>query len=456
MNSFKRQTLSLCMIVKNEEKFLDECLKSVRNVVDQMVIVDTGSSDRTIEIARNYGAEVYKYQWRDDFAAARNESIKYAAGDWILWMDADERLKPDSIPELQKLLRKEEKPVAYVIQIWNRINQGKNYRLSGAHRLFTNHFGITFQGRIHEQIVYSLAALKGKEHSCTVGLEHLGYDLDETAQDKKHIRNLKLLQRLIKDEPGNAYAHFSLGQEYAIGKDWEKAVKHFNIARKKNNFEIGMQAALLNTLGEALMNLNRTDEAEKASHLSIRKVRRQVGAYYLLYRIAAKKKNDLLTLDRLETLFSMNEEVAEHGKRLSSDVVIDPDMIISEIIKIGQRLDQPEIIVRWFHRFSTEKREQRPNQLIFLHHLLKSGKIKEAEQVIEQSDYSGEAEFLDLAGFIYIKQRKFEKAIEAYRHLLVFKPENPTLIKRLAGLYAKTGDLEKAQMLLTQLVSPAT
>ena len=91
------------MIVRDEENTLTLCLNSVKDIVDQMVIVDTGSKDKTIQIAKNLGADVHQFQWCDSFAEARNESIKYANGDWILWMDADETLDPSSIAELKKI-----------------------------------------------------------------------------------------------------------------------------------------------------------------------------------------------------------------------------------------------------------------------------------------------------------------------------------------------------------------
>jgi glycosyltransferase involved in cell wall biosynthesis len=185
-------SLSVCMIVKNEERFLADCLKSVQGVAQQIVIVDTGSTDNTLKIAQSFNAEIHSFTWRDDFSAARNESIKWATGDWVLWLDADERLLPESVSELKRLLKTENKPVAYVVQIRNRMPDGKNYKFSTAHRLFTNRKGITFSGRIHEQIAYSVAALGGVERSCNVTLDHLGYALEESAQNKKSRRNRKL------------------------------------------------------------------------------------------------------------------------------------------------------------------------------------------------------------------------------------------------------------------------
>ena len=90
-------TVSLCMIVKDEELFLRDCLESIKNVIDQIVIVDTGSRDATIDIAKEYKASIYHFKWCDDFSAARQESIKHANCDWILYLDADERLRPESI-----------------------------------------------------------------------------------------------------------------------------------------------------------------------------------------------------------------------------------------------------------------------------------------------------------------------------------------------------------------------
>ena len=90
--SIPRQTLSLCMIVKNEEANLGRCLESVKGVADEIIIVDTGSTDRTVEIARQHGAKIVSHQWDDDFAVARNVSLRAATSDWILVLDADEAL----------------------------------------------------------------------------------------------------------------------------------------------------------------------------------------------------------------------------------------------------------------------------------------------------------------------------------------------------------------------------
>src|SRR5207249_3515175 len=97
---------SLCMIVKNEEQFLVDCLASMRDAVDEIIIVDTGSTDATVELAEAAGAKVFHYPWQDDFAAARNESISHATGKWILWMDADERLAPGAAAVIRDAVKR--------------------------------------------------------------------------------------------------------------------------------------------------------------------------------------------------------------------------------------------------------------------------------------------------------------------------------------------------------------
>src|SRR5437773_6000316 len=100
--------ISLCMIVRDEEQFILECIESARDAVDESIVVDTGSTDRTIELAERAGASVYPFVWCDDFAAARNASIEKASGDWVLWLDADERLARGGAEVLREAVEKKD------------------------------------------------------------------------------------------------------------------------------------------------------------------------------------------------------------------------------------------------------------------------------------------------------------------------------------------------------------
>lgn len=148
------KTLSVCMIVKNEAAFIDAAIKSVGEIADQVVVVDTGSTDGTQEIARSAGAEVFSLPWPGSFAASRNESLSHATGDWILILDADERLHKNSAQSLRYLVNSA--PAALIeLKIINYMDDLQAQTASEHYsvRLFPNHYGLSFTGRIHEQLV---------------------------------------------------------------------------------------------------------------------------------------------------------------------------------------------------------------------------------------------------------------------------------------------------------------
>src|SRR3989338_7693689 len=104
MFTHKMPTISLCMITKNEEKYLEQCLDSVKDIVDEIIIVDTGSKDKTKEIAKKFSAKIFDFEWVDNFSAARNESLKHAAKDWILVLDADEVVEKKDLERIKELI----------------------------------------------------------------------------------------------------------------------------------------------------------------------------------------------------------------------------------------------------------------------------------------------------------------------------------------------------------------
>ena len=444
-------TLSVCMIVKNEERFLEDCLNSVRAVADQIIVVDTGSTDRTVEIARAFDAEIHTFAWQNDFSAARNESIKHATGDWILWLDADERLLPESIPEIEKCLKPEAKPLAYVVQIHNLQKDGRNYKLSGAHRLFTNHRGIRFNGRIHEQVVYSLAQLKGEERESNIRLLHLGYGLDDAAQDKKNRRNRKLLEQMVREEPNNAYAHFTLAQNYGLTGEPGKAVKHYKLAWKLQNFTKGMQASLLNTMAEAEMKLGKSQDAARHCRQSIALIPEQVGAYYLLHKMAEEEQDDEAAIKWLQELYRQNAHLQSAAKRISTDVLFDEILLATKLaglfIKTGKRdraLAELRTVLQKYPESDEIKRS-------LLQIASDSGDFALAKQILEEVQPTELPLFWDLLGLVLLKQQKFPQAIAAYEHLFGLQPDHLPTIKKLAGLYAKTGDRDKAEALIRHL-----
>ncbi|MEE9260777.1 MAG: glycosyltransferase family 2 protein, partial [Candidatus Scalindua sediminis] len=151
-------TISLCMIVKNEEKFLPTCLESIKDYVDEIIIVDTGSTDSTVEIARRYNAKIYHHAWENSFSKARNHSLKYATCDWILWLDADEEVDKKDAYKLKKVIKDpvecETAPRANAIylQMLDKSVEGQSDSIMNSRKIFRNHLGFHFEGIVHNYL----------------------------------------------------------------------------------------------------------------------------------------------------------------------------------------------------------------------------------------------------------------------------------------------------------------
>ncbi|MBF2053231.1 MAG: glycosyltransferase [Candidatus Sericytochromatia bacterium] len=211
------QKLSLCMIVKNEEAYLADCLNSVQGVVDEIIVVDTGSSDRTVEIARQYGARVFFKDWEDDFSAARNESLKHATGDWVLVMDADERIPEGMGNNLRALLIPTEQPLSYLTYIKNYMREQDEASVLGHYvvRLFRKTPETFFFGVIHEQLYPNWGAVTIPESSFY--LIHLGYGKLEHKANKIETRNKPLILKALEQSKDNNPQMYSFYAYYMGG-----------------------------------------------------------------------------------------------------------------------------------------------------------------------------------------------------------------------------------------------
>jgi tetratricopeptide (TPR) repeat protein len=186
--------LSLCMIVRDEEDNFAACLKSAANLVDEIVVVDTGSTDRTRNIARRLGARVFDFPWVDDFAVARNESLRHATGDWIFWLDADERIDAPNRAKMQRLvagLGKEK--LAFEMTGIHLPGPGRILMAEATSvRLFRNHPELRWQNRIHEDLMPALRAQGVRVVRTEIEILHTGYQ-DPAVRARKNERDLRLL-----------------------------------------------------------------------------------------------------------------------------------------------------------------------------------------------------------------------------------------------------------------------
>src|SRR3954451_6182425 len=222
-------TLSLCMIVKDEEEMLPRCLAAVKPAVDEMIIVDTGSSDRTVEIAEEFGATVLHHEWSGDFSAARNVSLEAATGDWIIYLDADEVLVEDDIEGLRAVTGRTWREAFALIETnYTGDVEDGTAMTHNALRIFRNRPEYRFRGRLHEQMAYALPAYLTERIEYTqLRIEHYGYlGVVRDAKDKSR-RNLDLLLQQVAEGHESAFQRFNLGSEYLALGELSTAIGHF-------------------------------------------------------------------------------------------------------------------------------------------------------------------------------------------------------------------------------------
>lgn len=197
------------MIVRDEAKHLADCLASLKPWVDEVCVVDTGSLDGTPDIARELGARVKHIEWTDDFSAARNVSLEMATHPWILVVDADERLDPQTGPALRQATA-DPQVVARLVHNQHRDARGRLHSMAMP-RLFRNLPEIRFSRPIHESIMDSVRALgAGALGETGVRLHHLGYQVEPAELDRKYARNLAILRRYVAQNPQDLYATFKM------------------------------------------------------------------------------------------------------------------------------------------------------------------------------------------------------------------------------------------------------
>ena len=209
--------LSLCMIVKNEAIALPKCLKSTKKLVDEIVILDTGSTDKTPQIAREYGAKVYDFQWCNDFSAARNEALKYVTGDWVLVLDADETLAPSIMPQLKEAIQGEEYLLINLVRHEVGAVQSPYSMVS---RLFRNHPDICFSRPYHALVDDSVIEILRQEPHWEIGylqgvaIQHQGYQQDAISQKNKTTKALAAMEDYLASNPQDPYVYSKLGALY--------------------------------------------------------------------------------------------------------------------------------------------------------------------------------------------------------------------------------------------------
>jgi glycosyltransferase involved in cell wall biosynthesis len=271
-------TLSLAMIVKNEEATLGHCLASVRGLVDEIVVVDTGSTDGTLALAEAHGAKITQFPWIDDFAAARNESLRRCTGDWVLVLDADEAVDSKDHSLIRQAIRKD-RPAAYRLLLRNYFLDGNQTSVDEAAtlneslytegsqfryyadgrglRLCRRLAGLAFRGRIHEL----LDPFFEERKSAIADLDAVVHHYGKTFKDREAVKlryYLGLAEREARAHPGNHQFWFNLLQQALCANEWE-----LTLEAAQTYLKLRKQAPPMVALGAgmALQFLGRTEES---------------------------------------------------------------------------------------------------------------------------------------------------------------------------------------------------
>lgn len=239
---YMEKLLSVCLIVKDEEDVLRRCLDSLKKLADEIIVVDTGSTDSTKEIAKEYTEHVYDYVWTNDFSAARNESLRYATGKWVLVLDADEYINAEQVDEYRLYLQDEQiRPnCIYSISVVSYVGESiHNSTVTAAPipRLFPNFQGFQYHRPIHEQLKNQDVGSSLYSVASPITVFHTGYLKEVLTSKNKSDRNQKIFTALKQKSGFTPYDHFTVGNEHAMKGDYKKAIYNYERALSKATIE---------------------------------------------------------------------------------------------------------------------------------------------------------------------------------------------------------------------------
>jgi glycosyltransferase involved in cell wall biosynthesis/predicted Zn-dependent protease len=409
--------ISLCMIVKDEEEMLGDCLASARDGVDEMVIVDTGSTDRTIEIAESYGAKILHFPWNGSFSDARNHGLEQATGTHVLWLDADERLEEGDALRLRELAAQPYREAHWLVET-NYTGQDE-VGMAATHlalRLWRNRPHYRFQGAIHEQIRVAMPTeLPERFSSSKLRIRHYGYLKARIEDRDKHARNLELLLKEIERNPNDPFTHFNTGSEYVGTGNGTAARRHFEralelVRREPAWWEIGY----VSLLGSRLIGVRRlTGDAEGADELATELLGHLEGFTDLVYERAllARDRGDLAAAAELfERCLAMGDAPAEFSGMAGRGTFL----AMAALAQIAALQGARDEAVGWLERALSEHPGYLANGLE-LTELLLSAEDADPDAVLARMETIGNEQ---LTWWLFLGTAFYERGHAAHAELL--------------------------------------
>lgn len=258
--------ISVCIIAKNEEKYIEECLRSISGYGFEIVVTDTGSTDRTKEIASRYTDKIYDFEWINDFSAARNFCASKASNNWILSLDCDEVVNSIDIEELKKRMKKCPKCVGmmHLNEVILKVSGARSYVTAEAMKLY-NRIDYAFYEPIHEQICIKDERKRDEAlryFTLPMEVTHYGYALPKEELWKKAKRDFDILTDALKKKPDNSYIHYQMGQSLFIMDEYEEAMTHYEKSLYNiDSMEYAYAEDLVCSLAKLYAYVKRNDDA---------------------------------------------------------------------------------------------------------------------------------------------------------------------------------------------------
>ncbi len=405
--------ISLCMIIKNEERFLPKCLQSVAEIVDEINVVDTGSTDRTVEIAQSFGARIEHRTWRDDFAWARNEALALATKRWILVMDADEELNTDS---REMLLGMKNIP-AHLVGLWVRcFNLADDYKGTGASshalaRFFPNHPRIRYRSPIHEFISLdqNLTGLDCK--MSLIAITHYGYLKGVVDDRAKGQRNLDIIKAATEREPEEPFHWYNLGVTSLIIGNRKGAIDALErmLAIVGENPR-GFVPVGLSTLSEAYAHEGDQEKALWAASESLRRSPQFCNGHFAQGRALSNMKR------YAEARESFKAAIAD-GPYNNLQFVCDDEVSVwkaqSEIGHTYAQEGNPPAALEWFEKGLANRPGAQPLLANRARALEAAKRYEDAEAQFLQihRDFSDDASLLDYVNYL-LRRERLREALE--------------------------------------------
>ncbi|MGB7566786.1 MAG: glycosyltransferase [Chitinivibrionales bacterium] len=403
------QTLSVCMIVKNEAQVLGRCLESCRDIADEIVVVDTGSTDATVKIAEAQGARVFASEWKNDFSYSRNISLRNASCAWILWLDADDVVPSQSVPIINALKKgAPDRVFGFVVRNQKPGNTGSEFVQA---RMFPNDSRICFERRIHEQMMLSALRIGLKLVETRAVVEHHGY-ADPESLNQKALRNIGLLLEEYRQSGPDPVMAVEIADSYLItGDDAEAGLWY------KTTLEIPhCEAAFPHIAAQAFLGwgniLNKANDLENAADKFHKALALSPGRADALFSLA-------VTLD----LQDRKEEALEHLKQIVS----------APAAPLAVGVDFREAKIKSFLRMER-----------LLYDLDKNGETMAlAHQAL--GEFRHRPEIQNMAGRIFFRNDRLMDALHAFeRSLQIDTANNVDAYIGLCKVYVKAGKSETA------------